>query len=131
MAEPRLTGLSTDRFVGFQLQESESKFMSRCKVLAKQVQGFASKVAALNADHNADLDKIRKTKEELATQKARKAELTDAMGKYRADTKQLREESTRAGDAVEETQSDQLTAAQAQIAKLELEVNKYSLGASR
>ena len=43
--------------------ESEAKFMARCKLLAKQIQSHLSKLAALQADQNADQEKLNQLRQ--------------------------------------------------------------------
>lgn len=64
--------------------------MGRCKVLAGQIKGNSTKLAALAADHDADAQRAKRAKDEMAQHRARKSEIIDSLARIKSEVRTRR-----------------------------------------
>lgn len=106
--------------------ESEARFINKCKSLTKQTRAHTHKLTALSALHQADLKKKKQLTEEIEKYKLQASTLGNEVKEKREAVKTLRSELHALGTQLEESSNDFLRQQRNQIARLELEVNKFT-----
>jgi hypothetical protein len=107
--------------------DSENRFVNKCKALTKQTRAHTHKLTALHAIHLQDAK--RKATLQLEIEKARLLlhKLSEEMKEKKEGVRDLRQELQNLGQQLEESSNDYLRSQRHSIAKLELEVNKYTM----
>ena len=107
--------------------DSETRFVNKCKALTKQTRAHTHKLTALHAMYLQDQKKKQNYVSEIESKKLVLAKLQDEMKEKKEGVRELRQELQNLGQQLEESSNEFLRNQRNSIAKLELEVNKYSM----
>lgn len=107
--------------------DSETRFVNKCKALTKQTRAHTHKLTALHAMYLQDQKKKANYSAEIEAKKQLLTRLNEEIKEKKEGVRDLRQELQNLGHQLEESSNEFLRNQRNAIAKLELEVNKYSL----
>lgn len=107
--------------------DSETRFVNKCKALTKQTRAHTHKLTALHSIHMQDQKRKTMLTAEIDKHKLLLQRLADEMKEKKEGVRALRQELQTLGAQLEESSNDFLRNQRSNIAKLELEVNKYTM----
>ena len=107
--------------------DSETRFVNKCKALTKQTRAHTHKLTALHAMYLQDQKKKANYIAEIESKKQVLHKLQEEMKEKKEGVRELRQELQNLGQQLEESSNEFLRSQRNAIAKLELEVNKYSM----
>ncbi len=107
--------------------DSETRFVNKCKALSKQTRAHTHKLTALHAIHLQDAKRKQMLAQDIDKHRLLLQRLADEMKEKKDGVRELRQELQTLGAQLEESSNEFLRTQRSTVAKLELEVSKYSL----